>query len=550
MKFYSREKELSRLNRLFAEGKVQAHLFVLSGRRRVGKTSLIRHFAENRRDFVYLFVSKKKPHLLLAEFSEILAEHIPILNSVSINSFDSLFTILFEEMSKQPLYIMIDEFQNFQQVDESVFSVLQNLWDKYQDRAKGAIICVGSVQTLMRDIFEGEKEPLFNRASIYMSLKPLSVETVAQILADNGVDVAKSLLFYHTLFGGVPKYYAILNRYKLFHATNKAVISRLFCEQDALLQQEGRDLLIEEFGKNYHLYFSILQTVAGGVTQMGQIADKTGININSISKYLDELVSEYGVLERRSPVTATTKDHKGGRYHIADQFLKFWFRYLHKNQTLVEIGATERLADKIDEDLTNFEGWIFEGMVREILISRNNASVVPFLFDNISGFWDKSGKVEIDIVAIDGDKENIFFGECKLNGNQFTPGDITKMKEKGRYVHWGNVGRNEHFALFSNAPLTQKTRDLLEKNGVIGIDVRQLFPAASAECALSVETEKQISDAERLETGSYPLGISEDSTNTERSLGCTVETSSNINREDCTTQDVYGTGDDTSDNEI
>jgi AAA+ ATPase superfamily predicted ATPase len=501
MKFYNREKELSRLKNLFTEGIDQAHLFVLSGRRRVGKTSLIRHFAEGRSDFVYLFVSKKKSHLLLAEFSEILAERIPILKSVSINSFDSLFKILFEEMSKSPLYVMIDEFQNFQQVDGSVFSILQNLWNTYQDKAKGAIICVGSVQTLMRDIFEGEKEPLFNRASSKMSLKPLSVETVADILSDNGVDVAKNLLFYHTLFGGVPKYYAILDRSRLFHATNKATIIKLFCEQDALLQQEGRDMLIEEFGKNYHLYFSILQTVAGGVTQMAQIADKTGINVNSISKYLDELVSEYGVLERRSPVTATTNDHKGGRYHIADQFLKFWFRYLHKNQTLLEIGAVERLADKIEEDLSNFKGWVFEGMIREILISRNNTRVVPFVFDRISGYWDRSGKVEIDIVAIDGDNENIFFGECKLNGNQFTHGDIVKLREKGKYVQWGKDGRNEYYALFSNTPLTQKTRDMLVRKGVIAIDVRQLFPTSTPECTLSVETEQQIIGAEILGTG-------------------------------------------------
>ncbi|HIJ96849.1 MAG TPA: ATP-binding protein [Desulfuromonadales bacterium] len=519
MKFYNRKNELFRLDELFTDGKDRAHLFVLSGRRRVGKTSLIKHFTEDRDDFVYLFVSKKKSHLLLAEFSEILAERIPILKSVSINSFDSLFTVLFKEMSKTPLYIMIDEFQNFQQVDGSVFSVLQNLWDTYQDSAKGAIICVGSVQTLMRDIFEGEKEPLFNRASIKMSLKPLSVDTIAQILTDNGVDVAKNLLFYHTLFGGVPKYYAILDRSRLFHLTHKAVISRLFCEQDALLQQEGRDLLIEEFGKNYHLYFSILQTVAGGVTQMAQIADKTGINVNSISRYLDELVSEYGVLERRSPVTATTKDHKGGRYHIADHFLKFWFRYIHKNQTLVEIGATERLADKIDEDLTNFQGWVFEEMVREILINRNNEKIVPFLFDRISGFWDKSGKVEIDIVAADDDKKNIFFGECKLNGNQFTLADIAKLKEKGRYVHWGKESRTEYFALFSNSTLTRKTRELLDNNGVAGIDVRQLFPPPR-ECTHTFEPEQVIRDTELTETSSNPH-ISDDSTDLGRELGRT-----------------------------
>jgi AAA+ ATPase superfamily predicted ATPase len=478
MKFYNRENELAKLNKIFTEGAKQAHLFVLSGRRRIGKTTLIKHFTEGRDDVVYLFVSKKKPHLLLAEFSEILAERIPTLKLISLNNFDSLFKIIFEEMCKIPLYVMFDEFQNFQQVDDSVFSVLQNIWDTYKDKAKGAVVCAGSVQTLMRDIFEGEKEPLLNRASEKMSLKPLSVETIALILADNGATASKDLLFYHTLFGGIPKYYAILNRSNLFRTTHRTVISRLFCEQDALLQQEGRELLIEEFGKNYHLYFSILQTIASGATQMAQIADKTGINVNSISKYLDEMVSEYGVLERRAPVTVKSGGHKGGRYHIADPLLKFWFRYIYKNQTLIEIGAVDRLVDKIEEDLSNFQGWVFEGMIREILISRNNGSIVPFKFDCISGFWDKGGKVEIDIVAVDS-KENIFFGECKLNGNQFTPGDIEKLKEKGKYVRWGKDSRNDWFALFSNTPLTLKTREILNKNGVLGIDMRQLYPPAT-----------------------------------------------------------------------
>ena len=480
MKFYNRDREISRLNEIFTEGEDQAHLFVLSGRRRVGKTSLIKHFCEARNDSLYLFVSKKKPHLLLAEFTEILADRFPSFKLFAINSFESLFRLLLEEMCKTPLYITIDEFQNFQQVDSSVFSVLQNLWDSYKDRAKGAIICVGSVQTLMRDIFEGSKEPLFGRATCKMSLKPLSVETIAHILTDNNIDTPKHLLFFHAVFGGIPKYYSILHRAKLLHLPHTTIISRLFCEPDALLQQEGRDLLIEEFGKNYHLYFSILQTIAGGTTKMAQIADKTGINVNSVSKYLDELVSEYGVLERRSPATALSDDHKGGRYHISDQLLKFWFRYVHKNQTLIEFGDADRLAAKIEKDLPNFNGWVFEGMIREILISRNNCTIVPFVFDRISGFWDRSGKVEIDIVAVDDTRENIFFGECKLNGNVFTPTDVEHLKAKGKHVRWGKDSRNEHYALFSNKELTKKTREMLRKCDVLGIDMQLLFPSAVA----------------------------------------------------------------------
>jgi len=128
MKFYNRENELSRLDKIVGEGAERVHLVVSTGRRRVGKTALIRHFAKDKDNFVYLFVSKKKPHLLLAEFSELLSEHIPNLKLATPNDFDALFSFIFAKMAETPLYVVIDEFQNFLQVDDSVFSVLQKHW--------------------------------------------------------------------------------------------------------------------------------------------------------------------------------------------------------------------------------------------------------------------------------------------------------------------------------------------------------------------------------------------------------------------------------------
>ncbi len=477
MKFYNRDRELSRLQSIISEGENQAHFVVISGRRRIGKTALIKHFSKERTDFIYLFVSKKKPHLLLSEFTELLAERIPLLNSVTINNFDAFFTILFEEMQKTPLCVVLDEFQNFQQVDDSTFSVLQKLWDQYQEKCKGALVCIGSVQTLMRDIFEGSKEPLFGRATAKIALKPLSVNVLVEILGDNQVDTAKQLIFYYSLFGGVPKYYSMISRMNLFRKKRQEIIKILFCETDAMLQNEGRELLIEEFGKNYHLYFSIMQAVACGITQMSQIADKTGIGVNSISKYLDELVTYYEVLERRLPVNATTGEHKNGRYYIADPLLKFWFRYIHKNQSLVALGEDIRLSEKIESDLPTFMGLNFEKMICEILTARNDGSLVPFNFDRIGNYWDRTGKVEIDIVAMD--QENIFFAECKLNGNQFTVHDADLFKSKGKNVRWGKENRKEYYALIANEQLTQKTKKLMEKEGIICIDLPQLFPSAS-----------------------------------------------------------------------
>lgn len=483
MKFYNRERELSKLEEIVVESNIKANFVVLSGRRRVGKTTLIKHFAEKRNDVFYLFVSKKKPHLLLAEFTDLLAERIPILSSVVIKDFDSFFKIIFEEMTKQSLFIVIDEFQNFQQVDDSLFSVLQKLWDSYNEKCKGAIICIGSVQTLMRDIFEGNKEPLFGRATAKIPLKPLTVDVIGEILADNSVDVAKNLLFFHSVFGGIPKYYAQLDRSSLFCKSHKEIIRKLFCEVDAILQNEGRELLIEEFGKNYHLYFSILQTVACGATQMSQIADKTGIGVNSISKYLDELVSYYEVLERRSPATVSKGDHKNGRYYIADPLLRFWFRYIHKNQSLVAIGKDTLLSEKICADLPTFMGLTFEKMTRDVLIARNDGNIVPFVFEQIGGYWDKNGRVEIDIVAMDDTKGQILFGECKLNGNQFSVSDVNKLKEKASQVKWGSTDRKEHYALFSNEPLNSKTKKMLAKEGVIAADISEIYPEGKLDSA-------------------------------------------------------------------
>ena len=192
MKFYNREKELAKLERIAREGEDRIHMVVSSGRRRVGKTKLIRHFATDKSNFVYLFVSKKKSNLLLEEFRELLAEHIPLLKSVAIDSFDAFFSVLFTAMAESPLYVVIDEFQNFKHVDDSVFSIIQKHWDLSSMYAKGAIICIGSVQTLMRDIFEAQKEPLFGRVTERIPVRPLTADVIAQILNDNDANIHRS----------------------------------------------------------------------------------------------------------------------------------------------------------------------------------------------------------------------------------------------------------------------------------------------------------------------------------------------------------------------
>jgi AAA+ ATPase superfamily predicted ATPase len=466
MKFYNREYELARLKEIASLSVDSAHLMVLTGRRRVGKTELIRKFAEGQEHVLYFFVSKKKPLVLLEEFRELLSARIPILKTVVFNNFRDFFAFLFMQMEQQPLFIIFDEFQNFQQVDPSVFSTLQDIWDRQKDVIKGTIICVGSVQTLMQEIFEGAEEPLFGRVTARLYLKPLAAYVVADLLREQHVEPAKQLLFYYTLFGGIPKYYFLLDRYRLFGKNRTEIIRKFFCESDALLQQEGKELLIEEFGKNYHLYFSILQVIAGGVTQMARIADCAGINVNSISKYLEELTSSYQIIERRVPVTETRNEQKIGRYYLKDQLLRFWFRYIFSNQSMIAIGDEAGLLAKIEGDLQTLLGWSFEDLIRTLLLERNDTTVIPFRFSKIGGFWNKSGDVEIDIVALDEDQGNIIVGECKLNGNRFTSSEARRLKVKAGSISWRKGSRKEHYALFCLEDVSASTARSLVEEGV------------------------------------------------------------------------------------
>lgn len=475
MRFYNRERELAKLREIATLSRRSSHLVVITGRRRVGKTELIRRFAGEGKDVLYFFVSKKKPHILLEEFREILAGRFPLLKRVSFPAFGDFFRFLFDAMSEQSLFVVFDEFQNFLHVDPSAFSTMQDLWDRRKEAVKGAFFCIGSVQTLMRDIFEGRKEPLFGRATARLYLEPFAPDTVVEILSDHRLGAPKHLPFFFTLFGGVPKYYFLLDRYRLFGKPHEEIVRKLFCEADAPLQNEGRELLIEEFGKNYHLYFSILQVIAGGETQMARIADGAGINVNSISKYLEELASYYRVIERRAPVTSHRHEHKSGRYFISDPALRFWFRYIYRYRSLLEIGDEKGLTGKIVKDLPALMGTSFEELVRALLILRNGEESLPFRFSRIGGFWSRKGDVEVDIVALDEKEENILIGECKLSGSRFTRREAARLKEKARAIKRLRGGGREHFALFCADAVPAREKESLANEGVTVYELNTLL---------------------------------------------------------------------------
>lgn len=466
MNFYNRKEELFKLAELSRLSKEYAHLTIITGRRRIGKTELIGHFLKEAPiSSCYLFVARKKAAVLLEDFRESVASLEPLAASVVFTDFEHFFRFLFEVLKKKPAIIVFDEFQNFDHVDSSVFSILQKYWDENHKWIKGQIICIGSIFTLMKKIFEGEKEPLFSRATSQLLVRPFSINVLAEIIKDSDVtSLEETILSHFTMFGGVPKYYHLLERHGLTSASEERILEGLIFNEDAPLLNEGRNILIEEFGKDHLLFFTLLQVIAGGESQISHIASKAGVEMTSISRYLDDLVNYYQIVERRQPVTS--KEKKTGRYFVKDQFLRFWFRYVFRNQSQIEIGNFDNILRLVGGDIRNLKGYAFEEMAREMLIDLNKKGETPFIFLDIGGYWNRRGDVEIDVVATNEKSREILFAECKLDESRIDAAFVGQLKSKAETVEWKRNSRKEHYAVITLKKLAPSTLGDVKALGV------------------------------------------------------------------------------------
>ena len=433
MEFIGRKTELARLREINEFAQQSGYLTMITGRRRVGKTTLVKYFlVQNNIQSCYFFISRKQPKILLNEFVELLTEQFPEISGLQFANFDGFFKFLFQTLERNNYTFVFDEFQNFLYVDASVFSVFQKYWDEYKDKISGHIIVIGSLQTVMHTLFENKKEPLFKRLTGKLILKPFSVVEMNNLFdLHPGSDKVANLKL-QLLFNGIPFYYYLMEKEHLFGRDIIEIIHRLVLRNDGILFNEGKELTIEEFGKNYGRYFSILEAIASGHTQWNDISTQTGILPNSIGKYLDELLNYYDLIERKSSVFS--KDNgKSSRYYLKDNFLTFWFRYVHKNFSLLENYSSDSMIPKVKEDLPNFFGFQFEKFIIDWVQRQCIENNSKFPFDVVGKYWDR-GNNEIDVVAYQEKGDLCLIGECKLNSKRITSAIVKRFQKQAEII--------------------------------------------------------------------------------------------------------------------
>lgn len=413
MRFYDREKELEILSENEEKSRENASFMVLMGRRRIGKTTLLTRSLTGK-EYAYLFVSRDSEAMLCRKFQRNLEEQIGLHVYGNITRFRDLFEIVMKESVNRHFTLIIDEFQDLYKVNSASFSDIQDIWDRYHAESHINLIACGSIHTLMKRIFEDRSEPLYGRPTSKMTLRPFSIATQKQILADaNPSYKPDDLLCLYMITGGVAKYIELLidGGY-----TTKEKMLNAVCRQDSYFLSEGHDLLVNEFQGEYGTYFSILQLIAAGLTRRSEI---DGTLQKDSGTFLAKLEKGYEMIAKLQPILAKPGS-KTSCYEIRDNLLRFWFRFIYPYQSLVERGQLDVLRKYIGEQYAQFSGRTLERYFQDKLME-------SAAYTLIGNWWDRNGKNEIDLVALNEFNHTGLIAEIKRNPDRI---HLDQLKDK------------------------------------------------------------------------------------------------------------------------
>ncbi len=400
MKFYNRERELELLDMLY---KSRPSLLVVTGKRRVGKTELIKQFMKNKKSLYFFVDSNKSIDILMSEFNDLLKDGLRLPDYVQANNTKTFLDVL--TTYEGDVVVAIDEFQRFLKVDPSFITQLQKHWDMQSDECRLFLIISGSSIGMIRKIFIEEKAPLFKRADNILTLKPFTIHEVFNMLEDIGIKDLDEKLNLYFLFGGTIYYYRLFEKYQCTGFAD--ALEKLIFNEFAPLGNEVRDVLIEEFGKEHATYYEIISAISRGRCSLSEISDMSHVSANSLPPYFYDLIDLLGIVEHRIPITDIPKKSKKGRYFLKDNFFRFYGYFIYPMLSQYMAGNYVTLMEKVTKDWNHFTGRIFEDVCRD-LIAKELIDEYP----KIGSWWNRKGD-EIDVVGINAEENKMLAIEIK-----------------------------------------------------------------------------------------------------------------------------------------
>ena len=454
MEFIGRKREMEKLE---AEYSRDSSFVVIYGRRRVGKTTLIKEFLKNKTAF-YFLATEEIESQSMKRLAGVVTRTTKnrLLQNATFTDWLDLFQVIADYEPEKKKVFVIDEFPYLVKTNSAFPSILQNAWDEVLKDKNVMLILSGSLIGMMQKHALSYDSPLYGRRTSQMRLAPLPFTDIYVVQSLSFTESVEQ----YAVTGGVPKYLEFFeDGRELTEQIKDAVLSK-----NGFLYEEPFFLLKSESMTAVN-YFSIIKAIADGNHKIGKIAGVLGIESSKLTPYLSTL-SDLGFVEKRTPVTEKNPEKsRKGLYFIADNFIRFWFKYVYPYKGELELDNMQIVLEEMKKDFeTKFVAFAYEDICKDIFANLCKRGVIDFVPSRIGAYWlnDYTGDTEIDVMAVDNQNKRIFAGECKYHRNPVDAPVYYALKEKvldAGEIRKSYPGYDVIYGVFSKSGFTQRMLD-------------------------------------------------------------------------------------------